>query len=138
MAKKPQTLNELRTVWYKKLELNEFKDIEKDEYYFKDTAGETSSDRFKTNSVRRNYYAKSEYYYLATHFLNDYSFKSPLESIIWEYHSNGVSIRGIVGILNKIKVLKHNKKIKPNKDNISSIIRKLAKEMKKMYSIGYK
>lgn len=121
---KPQSYEKLKEVWYKKLEKSGFEDIEKDEYNLKQ-----HSSRFAEPVVVRNWHAKSEYYSMAGQFLNNYKFASNLEKVIWEYHSNGISMRNIAKLLKRVKI------IKPNKDNINEIISRLIAEMKKMYGV---
>lgn len=128
-TKKPQDYKTLKDLWYKKLAKTGFYDIEWDEYDFKDV---TPSVRFSRPIVIRNWHAKSEYYSMAGRFLHEYKFASNLEKAIWDYHSNGISARNIVKLLKKVKV------IKPNKDNISTIIKRLVGKMKEMYMTGSK
>jgi len=51
-----------------------------------------------------NIEALQEYFYLANSFLNDHQFTSNVERIIWEYHTEGLSIREIETVLKKAKV----------------------------------
>jgi hypothetical protein len=71
--------------------------------------------------------AKSTYYRLAEHFLNDYKFPNQLQRIIWEYHSQGISLRDIVTILAK----EHG--ILTYKDKTFTVIRELKRRMFEMY-----
>lgn len=125
MSKKPQpNLKELQKEWYEKLEKSGFQDIEKDEYNFKTV---THASRFSQEVVARTYEAKSEYYSMCGRFLHEYKFESELERVIFEYHAEAISTRNIAKLLKKVKI------IKPNKDNVSQIIKKLVIKMKKMY-----
>lgn len=126
VKKKPQTLEELKTYWYAKLSKDGFEDIEKDEFNLKQY-----SSRFNQDAVVRNWHSKSEYYSMAGQFLNNYKFASNLEKVIWEYHANGIGMRDIAKLLQKVKV----KSIKPNKDNVQKIVSRLVEEMKKMYLV---
>lgn len=72
---------------------------------------------------------QQEYYYLATHFLNDHEFKNKNEEIIWEYHSNGMSIRNIVETLNKVR------KKKTDRQTVWEIVKALSNEMKTLYKV---
>lgn len=123
---------ELRKVWYKKLKKSGFIDIEVNDYDLKNPSYRYSHlDRrakFTMQQAQIHWAAKQEYYYLANHFLNDHKFSSLRERNIWEYHANGVSIRSIVDILNKLPSRK-----KVNRDTIWKIIRNLSKIMKQMY-----
>lgn len=125
--KKPKaTYEELKSVWYKKLESKGFKDIEKNELQLK-----SYSTEFARPPTVRNWHAKSEYYSMAGQFLHNYKFESRLERIIWEYHINGIGSRSIARVLNKAKV----SNIYGTK--VFQIIQRLVREMKKMYLPGY-
>ncbi len=124
--KAPESFQDLKATWYAKLEKSGFEDAERDEYTLR-----FSSSKFNTDETARNYYAKLEYYTMAGKFLHDHKFVSNLEKVIWEYHVNGISARNIAKLLKKVKI------IKPNKDNVSQIIARLVKEMKKIYLVGY-
>lgn len=115
-----------REVWYKKLKRSGFEDIEMNETQLK-----RYSTDFNTVTVVRTYEAKTEYYSMARRFLNSFQFETPRERIIWEYHSNAISCRNIAKILNKIS------RKKTNKDLVNIIIKRLTKEMKKLYLVGY-
>jgi hypothetical protein len=125
----PFSFEKLKKEWYTKLKKEGFEDIERHESAT--FALKSSSNKFNTADVARDYYAKSEYYSMARKFLHDYKFSSNLEKVIWEYHTEAISARDIAKLLVKVKV------IKPNKDNISQIIARLAQEMKKIYLVGY-
>lgn len=130
-TKKP-TSNDLEAQtkkWYAKLKKSGFEDIERHEnarFVLK-----SSSDKFTTPEAIRDYYAKSEYYSMARKFLHDYKFASKLERIIWEYHTEAISVRDIALLLKNVKVMR------ANKDNVSEIVIRLASEMKKIYLVGY-
>lgn len=115
----------LKDVWYRKLERSGFEDIERDEYKLK-----RSSKDFCLPVVNRDWEAKNEYYSMTGRFLNEYKFKNNLEKVIWEYHSNAISMRDIAQTLNKTRVKKFNK------DSVHSILKPLIKQMKKMYLVG--
>ena len=133
MAKKPQpkTYEELRDIWYAKLKRKGFEDVEK-------TNGRLRSwsNRFTTERTIREYDAKSTYYLMASQFLNNYKFKSKLETVIWEYHTNAISIDNIAEIIYKLKIV-HLKK-KALHTTIYRIITRLRREMMKLYMNGYK
>lgn len=115
-----------REVWYKKLKRSGFEDIEMNETQLK-----RYSTDFNTITVVRTYEAKTEYYSMARRFLNSHQFETPRERIIWEYHSNAISCRNIAKILNKIS------RKKTNKDLVNIVIKRLTKEMKRLYLVGY-
>lgn len=117
----------LKAVWYKKLKDEGFQDIETDEDNLK-----TWSSRFSSKKARELWRAKEAYYYMATNFLNDYSFDSNLEKVIWEYHSNAMSVRNIAKLLNKST---YSKKL--SKEAVWLIVRKLEASMKRMYLPSY-
>lgn len=72
---------------------------------------------------------QAEYYRLATHFLNDHTFKSPLEQAIWQYHSDGISVRNIVKTLNKVR------RKKTDRQTVWELLKDLQLEMKKLYKV---
>ncbi len=67
---------------------------------------------------------------MAESFLNDYKFESRVERIIWEYHANGISIRDIVKLLQKVRIKRH-------KEQVNAVIMFLRAAMKKMYTNVY-
>lgn len=123
----------LRKTWYKKLKESGFKDIE----FNDDTLAGNHSSTFYRNIPNHTklqnpkvvWEAKLEYYTMAEHFLNEHKFENSLEKIIWEYHSNGLSIRSIIKILHKDKVTK------TNRDTVWKTIKRLSTEMKKLYQV---
>lgn len=108
---KPKDYKTLRDQWYKKLEKAGFEDIEdvKTDMLkswsskFTRVDKDTHRTRAQNSLVERK--AKQRYYQLATYFLNDYAFESNLDKIIWEYHTEGISVRDISRLLKKAKVL---------------------------------
>lgn len=111
-----------RAKWYAKLKKSGFEDIEANENSLKSWSSKfVRADKTSMTSWQ----AKQEYYYQTTHFLNSYKFESNLEKAIWEYHSNGISVREIAALLNKTKV------IKTNRQSIWLIIKKLRLAMEK-------
>lgn len=101
MAKTPNDYEKLRAIWYKKLEKDGFTDIEQLDGNLKQW-----STRFvgKHSQVTRE--AKQAYYSMASRFLSEYTFESSLDRIIWEYHSNGMSVRDIADTLKKAKIIR--------------------------------
>lgn len=105
----------LKKQWYAKLSQETsdeypegFVDIERDEYtlksptakFFKRRHGLVISGRWKANL---------EYYLMASHFLNTYTFDKKRDEIIWEYHSLGISVRNIADLINELGVFKTNR-----------------------------
>lgn len=102
IKKKPRHSNnseyeKLKAVWYTKLEADGFNDIEQDENNLKEW-----STKFTRKKSLDTWQAKESYYSMAENFLNTYAFENELEKVIWEYHANGISIRNIVDIINKM------------------------------------
>ena len=112
--------NKLKAEWSKKLKASGFNDIEQDEIYFKSGARSFASQT-----------ANEAYYAMASDFLREHSFVNHLERIIWEYHSNGISLRNIAKILTKVR----HKKI--SRFPIHQVVQRLEIEMKKMYLLGF-
>lgn len=117
--------DKLRAIWYEKLKTEGFHDIESNDDNLK-----VWSSRFARENSIEVWQAKSTYYIMATNFLHDYNFKSPLERIVWEYHSNAISVRDTVDILSSTGVSSLGR------DAIWLIIKRLEKIMKDMYMSG--
>jgi len=129
MAKrKPRkpTLNQLKTIWYKKLKAEGFKDIEQDEFNLKKWTPNLNN-KYKHQEWKHS----QDYYTLAGHFLNEYKFETKLEHIVWEYHMNGISMRNIAKILLKTKVVK-----KSNRTTVCLILKTLRDQMFKLYNVN--
>ena len=95
----------LKQIWYKKLKNSGFNDIESERFPDKEFKG--GSTNWKFNSAWTTAYSmqqKQDYYYLATDFMNTYTFDSKVHEAIWAYHAEGLSMRGIAKILNAAKV----------------------------------
>lgn len=130
MAKKPTTkLEKLQKVWNAKLKESGFKDIEYGDNQLREPSTRFIRDR-ALNSIEGR--AKREYYQLAEYFLNEHKFSSNLERVIWEYHTNAISIRNIVKLLREAKVLDSNR------NAIWTILNRLETLMKKKYLKGYR
>ncbi len=122
----------LQRDWYKKLETDSktnpeegFVDIERHGRYegmLKIYSSEFYSKDY--DKVVRD--SKQEYYQLALNFLESYKFESNREKIIWEYHSNGISMRDISKLLKKIRV-------KMNRNDVCTLINRLKFSMYQMY-----
>ena len=109
--------------WRKKLEKAGFTDLEQND---RDLILKSSSSQFSRQKFLDTAEFKQEYYYRATHFLNDYTFESKLEQTIWEYHAEGISYRNIAKTLTKVN-------IKMNKNDVWIIVKKLEDEMHRLY-----
>lgn len=125
---KTNSFKTLQEKWYRKLAKtkskeypNGFQDLEKNEYEFKKPHLSVTDKRFF-----KSWKIKLEYYSMAGKFLHDYKFKNNRERIIWEYHANGISIRGIVKLLRGVRV-------GVNRGNINRTLIRLREDMKKMY-----
>jgi hypothetical protein len=122
-SKKPPTeYDKLRAIWYKKLEESGFEDIEQDDDKLK-----AWSSRFAHDNVRQLMEDRQPYYRLCDRFLNEFKFDSNFETVIWEYHSNGLSNKQID------KLFKETKAFKTNRHTIWLIIKRLEKTMLTMY-----
>jgi len=119
-------LEKEQTKWYAKLRKSGFDDIEyRGGFIRKDIPRPDSP--LQDETYRETYQA---YYYMACHFLNEYPFKNKVEKIIWEYHTEGIGVRGISKLLKQVKVAKLSK------DAVHKIVRRLETEMKKRYLVG--
>ena len=123
----PKDYRSLKKIWYDKLAKSGFDDIEYNEEKFKHVS---HGSYFGRTEVARNYYPKMEYYSMAGQFLHNHKFQSNLEKVIWEYHANGISIRNIIKLLNKVRIYR-------KKDEIHAVIKALVHEMKKKHLVGY-
>jgi hypothetical protein len=134
-----QTLKQLTKLWYAKLKKQGFVDIEQDEIYLKRWSNEftrkdenvnnRSTFNVKPKKVRNKkdeFQGKHDYYYYASHFLNEHKFESERDRIIWEYHTSGISMRNISKLLKRVK-------IKISRDTVNRVISNLAERMKAQY-----
>lgn len=111
----------LQDKWYAKLKKSGFEDAEKNEYSLY-----SSSDRFlDPRRIQKKAY-NEDYYALCQQFLTDYKFDSKIEEVIWEYHTNGLTVREIADTLRKVKNFKA-------KSKIHRIVQRLQQIMKRMY-----
>lgn len=123
MPTKKLTFNQLQDKWYDKLKKSGFEDLEYKNGSIRSCKPSTA--RQKDPSLRQ---ATEEYYYMATHFLNDNKFENRLDQIIWEYHTNGISIRDIASTLNKTR-----RRHKFTKYAVEDVINRLVAQMKAKY-----
>ena len=122
---KKLSLRALKKHWYKKLKDSGFDDIE--------YAGGTMRIGHPRRTAIWDPFLREcteEYYAMCTNFLNEYKFKNNLERAIWEYYSNGLSVREISVIL---KGLKTKRKIGKSHDSVWRLIKDLESKMKKKY-----
>lgn len=141
--KKPKTLKTLQKEWYKKLEREGFKDIEKnpdtlkvyDKFQFitklksrqsRLPIGQGTQFPHRIEAFRLQ--AIQEYYYRANQFLNDHKFANKRERIVWEYHANGISYRDISKTLRKVR-------ISIARTQVYDIVKRLRRIMFAMYGI---
>jgi hypothetical protein len=127
MNKKQQSDYEsLRDIWYKKLKDAGFEDIERDETQLK----VYSSFKFGKKRGQLQHGGgefKEAYYYMATHFLNDYKFDNEVEKIVWSLHTEAVSVANITKYLHAHKIAKTNRQY------VWEMVKKLEDLMKKLY-----
>lgn len=124
----PKQLKQLQDKWYAKLKDSGFSDIENNrDGSLKDWS---SSVHAKKTSSTVRYVAKETYYRWAGFFLNDHSFLTKRDRVIWTMHAEGNSIRTIAKAL----------KTSPRKDSYIEVVRttikKLATIMKEKYGSG--
>lgn len=130
MAKKPQSLSELKEIWYKKLADSGFEDLEADETRMKKYL-QTIFNRKAVTEQHGGWQAKAAYYQMADRFLVEHTFDSELEKTIWEYHSNAMTMRLIAETLKKAKITS------TSYQTVWLIIRRLENIMKSRYLVGY-
>ena len=119
--------NKLQAKWDAKLKKSGFTDLEP-------LRGGRLTNTTTSNGIldkRRDdrWEADAEYYRLATHFLNDHEFKNRFEEIVWEYHSNGISVRNIAKTLNKVRWKK------TDYQTVWEIVKELRQLMFKKYGV---
>lgn len=124
---KKVSLAELKDKWYKKLAKSGFEDIEDKDHNLK-----KFHKNFFSSVPKELRTAKASYYQMAENFLGDYRFTDNIEKVIWDYHSNGISVREISMLLKKAKV----RSFIPKKSAIWLIIKRLRSSMYSMYLRG--
>lgn len=105
----------LQAKWYKKLKSSGFHDIEEPDSpreMLKQWALELAR---PSNALK--FQEKRDYFLKATHFLNDYKFKSLKERKVWELHSDGLSL------------MQTAKKVRLSKSWVGTIVLKLQRIM---------
>jgi hypothetical protein len=123
-----QELKKLQRDWYKKLKRDGFQDIEQPDGNLKVWSQSLNNDRHLGRHTSRRQ-AHAEYYYYANQWLNEGKFDLRLDKIIWEYHSNGISMRGIS------KLLKQTKVCILSRTSVYNIIKDIRQKMFRAYSI---
>ncbi len=124
MSKKPlNSYEDIRSIWYEKLARDGFEDIESDEDHLK----RYHKSDFNTPKSKQYHMAHAEYFRLAELFLQEYKFESNLDKTIWNYHTNGLTVREIAEVLRKAKVKR------TKKDTVNKVILRLAEIMKTIY-----
>lgn len=118
-------LEDLKAIWYKKLEKSGFHDIESNENDLKWSSNSQAKqnlheDRKEFNKNKENYFR------LAGYFLNDHNFESIIEKTIWDAHASGTGHKRIPALLKKIN-------IKMAATQVLKIIHKLRDIMYTMY-----
>ena len=81
MAKKPQSLNELKQHWYQILKDSGFEDLEADETRMKKYL-QTIFNRKSVSEQYGGWQAKAAYYQMCERFLAEYEFATELEKAI--------------------------------------------------------
>lgn len=119
---KTKTFLELDKEWKKKLKDSGFNDIEDESENI-----DRGSWDFRTTKVMNSFNTKSEYYYRATQFLNDYNFDTALDKTVWMYHAEAIGVRDISKLLIKLKICKLRHV------SIFNIVTRLNREMKGFY-----
>ncbi len=96
---KTKEFKQLESEWRNKLKDSGFEDIE-------DADGNIArgSWDYRTKKVINSYKTKVDYYYMATQFLNDYNFETPLDKAVWAYHIEGIGVRDIAKLLQDLKM----------------------------------
>lgn len=120
-----EEFQKLNKKWQRKLEKSGFEDIEQPDGNLKKWSASYARIRYKKTSAA----AKETYYRYAGQFNYDYTFINPVDRLIWQYHSEGVSIRDIAKILRKKRFPLKTEKA------INQIIKKLAEKMKQHYNL---
>ncbi len=125
MSRKP-SLKSLQKTWYKKLKDSGFKDIEYKAGIVEYTNGLERGAPNLANMHPTQYQIIEHYYSMARSFLIDHEFSNEVEKTIWEYYSEGLSVRDISTTLNKSKIHKP-------KSTVFDIVKRLEKIMKQRY-----
>lgn len=110
----------LEKKWYSKLKNDGFSDIERnDKRNLKTDPLENIFHFYDEAAFER----KEEYYRLAGQFLHEHKFKSAADRLVWDLHSQGMSIRNII---KRLKL----EGFSAYRDKVQGIIKNLLVEMK--------
>lgn len=107
--KKVKDFASLQKEWYGKLKNSGFEDIETTDGRLKEYSSTLLANPHKVLTQNGGWQAKEEYYRMAGHFLLEHKFETKLKKVMWEYHSNGISVEDIAKTLNKTGVVKTNR-----------------------------
>lgn len=131
MSKKPESYEELKNIWYKKLKDSGFKDIEDPKCPDGNTQAFSYRRLKKEDEIRisTRLEAKKEYYYLGYQFLHSHKFESELHRIIWNYHVEGIGVRNTAKLLRDAKVADYDR------NAVWAIVNHYRKIMKKKLKI---
>ena len=114
---------ELQKQWYKKLKDEGFQDIEASNAEMFPRPGRSHVSDDSPDKIL----AIMEYYSMARSFLIDHEFKSEKHKTIWEYHSEGMSVREISLVMKPLELPG------TDKSTIHQTIKSLEKLMKARY-----
>lgn len=123
MAKPKTEYQKLKAVWDKKLKDSGFVDIEHADGSI--NSGVPRSLAWKDDHLRQ---IVQDYYTMAYHFLNSHPFECELDKVIWQYHTDGLSVRKIVKVLAEVLP-----KEKTNKIRVWKTVKSLQTLMKAKY-----
>lgn len=115
----------LRDKWYKKLAKEELKKPEEERYIDIEQDEDTLKGYASVLAYRHTHeeiQEKQRYHDMALAFLEQYKFETSRDRIIWEYHTNFLSVRDITESLKKVK-------IKTNRNSVAQVIRRLKVKM---------
>ena len=121
MTKKKTEYQEQKEIWYKRLKDDGFKDLEHDDGTI--NIGVPRSMQGQDAELRQ---LVQDYYCMCYYFLNSHRFENELEKVVWEYHTEGLSVRDIS------KALK-SAEIDMSKDRVWRAVRRLEDIMKGLY-----
>ena len=114
----------LKKLWYAKLKASGFRDIEYEDGSIESPVPRLLRSRmFQKESIE----IIEDYYVMCVCFLDNYNFETQRHKAIWEYYTEGLSVRQISAILCKAKLKGCSR------SNVGHIIKKYTTIMKKMY-----
>lgn len=118
----------LNAKWRKKLEKAGFDDIENENENI-----DRGSWDFHTAKSKASQQTKTEYYYLATQFLNDHPFETILDKTVWTYHTEALGVRDIAKLLKKLGILNKFQTHSLKHASVFNIVKRLKKLMYERY-----